>query len=236
MTSMAKSSGSGVARRIEAGTTILNAGQRIDLRPIQERFEAFRRVHAAYVAANVKVAKAEHDLEVVEAEIGTRDATQDECVRNIVGCLISDRQPMRQPFGKFLAISPVQLMRLPHMQKAVQIHRLVEAIDADPALSESTRKAARAAEKAAKAVEEATQPVAPLERARADARRERDSLAPAWEKARSGLVLAARNADYDGHGDLHAALFGNLPRAPRRKRRNRVDTPTPSEATAAEVV
>jgi len=207
----------GVGRRLQWGATIIAASRGLDLQPIQERFQAFEEVHNAYAAAQHKVDQGELKLEAAQEQVGQLDAAQEEQVRALLGCLIADRQPYRKPLSRFTDLSITELFSLPPDEEAREVHRIVTAIRRDPTLAQS-QKAAAAAEEAAVAVEAATAPLSALEQTALDARRERDSLAPRWEKARAGMAIAARSADHDGNTQYYKTLFGNLSAAPKKRR------------------
>jgi len=225
-----KVTGDGAGRRLQWGATIVAAARGLDLRPIKDRFLAFEEVHNAYAGAQQKLDEAERKLEAAQEHVGQLDAAQEEQVRTLLGCLIADRQPYKKPLSRFSDHSISELFNLPPDEEAREVHRIVTAIRRDPTLAQS-QKAAAAAEEAALAVEAATAPLSALQQAALDARRERDSLAPRWEKARAGMAIAARSADHDGNTQYYKTLFGNLSAAP--KKRHRKTTGEAKDAAAA---
>lgn len=124
-----------------------------------------------------------------------------------------------------------ELFNLAPDQEAREIYRILAAIRRDPSLTQS-HKAAESVEAAARAVDAATAPLRELGQAALDARRERDSLAPRWEKARAGLAIAARSADHDGSSQFYKTLFGNLPAAAKKRvTKSAVPATTPAPAS-----
>jgi len=195
------------------------------IRQIEERFRNFETVHQAYLTAQQKVDQAELALESVQEKVGQLDAAQEEQVRSLLGCLIADRQAYKKPLARFSSLSITELFALPPDEEAREVCRIAAAVRRDPTLVQSQH-AAQAAEAAAQAVEAATVPLDDLERMALDCRRERDSLAPRWEKARAGLALAARSADHDGSTQYYKTLFGNPPAATKKRRAKSADAPS----------
>lgn len=230
-----KVSGNSAGRRLQWGSTIIGAARGLDLRAIKDRFHAFEEAHEAYALAQKKAEQAELGLEAIEEQVGQLDAAQEEQVRTLMGCLIADRQPYRKPLSRFSALSISELFALPPDEEAREVCRIVAAVRRDPALVQS-QKAAQAAEEAARAVEEAAAPLAELRQKALEARRERDSIAPRWEKARAGLAIAARSADHDGNTQYYKTLFGISPAASKKRRAKTAPVAKPAAEAAQPVV
>jgi len=223
------------ARRIESGQLLLVAARGVDLSPIKDRFNVFSKAHERYVHAQEVVDRVEERLCAAQQEVATLDLAQDRTVQSIVGALISEGQSLRNPLVRYLAMTPSQLIRLPHAAEAEAIHKLAAAIRNDKSASKAVSAGAAVADAAAAAVETALANVTKVEREAGEARHARDIAGQPWETAFAGLALAAKSADHDGGTHLYATLF-RTPTRPKPKRRkaahDSTTTPVPQPAAA----
>jgi hypothetical protein len=196
---------------------LLANAQVLDTRPVKARLNAFTATHRRFIEAQAKVDEAD-DLERAEAKrVLQLDLDQDEAVETLAVCLINDRQPRRNPFGKFSDHTPSEIAGMAYADEAKAIHALVEAVQRDKSLSQKTRSAAAQAEAAAGKLEAAL-PGWELRRVfLAGVRQERDNLSVQWDVDYTALRHLARSVVEAPH------LFERLFRADSRISR-RVNT------------
>ncbi len=194
--------------RIQQGAAILAACRLIDSRKFNDRLTPFAQAQKACVDAQTAVDTADAKLRAVQAQVAECDLDVRELVDQLARLLVMDGAPLKNPFGKFDVPAPLTFAKLPSLEKAAAVHRLVAALPRDKSVGKETLKAAQAADKLAAIVEKTAVPLAALETAARDARHARDALAESWETARASLSRQVRFLDADGIPGLYASVFG----------------------------
>jgi hypothetical protein len=206
---------------------ILAASEVVDVTLIATRLNAFATVHRAYTEAQRLVETAETQLRAGQTKVAERDADQDEALEKLAVALVNDGQPRTNPFAAFGAESPSIIKQLNVAEEAKAIHKLVDAVQADPTVSKKARRAAQLADEAARQTETELVPIDKLQASLRTARDARETAGTAWDTELAALKRRARSAADEGAPALYKALFGSLSR-PKKK----PDTPTPSSPVA----
>lgn len=204
---------SSAAARVERGSALLAAAEFVDVRLIRDRFDAFADAHGTYAAAHRAVEAAEATLRAGQESVLARDGEQDAAVEELARALVTERQPRHNPFAVFGLPSPSRIQSMAMASEAKAIHQLVAAVQRNAAISETTRRAALAAESAAQAVE---MELGPLQKLQANVRSTRAARSAAerpWNQALAVLKQCARIAAEQGAPALYEALFGPPNRA-----------------------
>lgn len=225
-----KRSGLGPTTRLDKGAAILAAANEQSTELIKARLDAFAAVQRRYAEAQRKVDEADQQLRAMQASVATGDADQDAALAALAGMLIADGQPWATPFAAFGGATLAVLKRLPPVEKAAAIHRLVPEIKRQTTLSASAVQCADAAEQAARAVDVALLPLDALQRTLRVTRHRRDAVGHTWDTALAALRRGSRSAADEGAPGLYAALFGRLNRPVKKKA---AVTPAPVPPTPA---
>ena len=210
-------SGSSPGTRIAAGDSVFDAAESVDTKPVAGRLAGFKKVHAAYCAADAGVKKAGEALQKQQAKAAEADVIQDEALDDLAVALPADGLPRVNPFKPFGAPSLTALQGLGYAEEAKKVLALETAVLKRKGLSKVSIAAAKAAGKAALRVQAELNAIPKLEQARTAAMNRRDALAQAWETAFAGLKRAARAAEDDGAKGLFGALFEREKSAPKKK-------------------
>ncbi|MFT3768542.1 MAG: hypothetical protein QM820_24105 [Minicystis sp.] len=210
-------SGNSPGQRLERGDSVLAAAASVSIKPIQKRFGAFKKIHAAYGAADRKVKGANDAVTVQQQKVAEADVDQDAAVQDLAGGLAGDGLPRVNPFQAFGAPPPAALCKMGYGSEAEAVLALEKAVLKRKGLSAGSRTKAKKAGAAAKKVLAAIKPIANLEKARTNARSAREALEQGWETEFAALKRAARAAEDDGAKGLFAALFERAPKPASKK-------------------
>lgn len=205
--------------RIDVGNAVLASAQVVTSEAITPHLQKFQKLHASFLAAHDRVAKADSALQFQARAVGEADAAQDAALMALANALVADGLPRANPFKPLGFDAPSTLARIGYEREAQQAQRLAKAVLNRSGVSKPTIAAAKALAAAAQAVEKQLAPISRLTEARTAAIRARDTLGLSWEAQLARLKLAAQMAEADGERDLYASLFayGAPPRAKRRK-------------------
>jgi hypothetical protein len=206
-------SGTSVGTRLAAGDSVMAAAKSVSVKAIAKRFDAFKKIHAAYGAADARVKKASEALAKQQALVGEADVEQDAAVLELAQKLSGDGMPRLNPFKPFGAPSPAALCVLGYGDEATEVLALEKAVLKKKGLSHPSIAAAKKMGLTAKKVQKELASIPKLQQARAAAMSGREALEQAWETAFAGLKRAARAAEDDGARGLYAALFERAPKA-----------------------
>ena len=223
------------AGRLHNGAAILSAAQRVDVTLVQKRRDAFAKAHHAYAEAHAAVEAAEAQVRGWHPLLAQRDAEQDAAVETLARALVNEGQPRTNPFEAFGVPAPSAVKKLNFGEKAKAIHTLASTVQADPTVSDTTKRAAQAADEAARHMEAELVPFDQLQSSLLTARDTREAAGKAWDNALNVLKRGARAADDDGAPGLYAALFGRLQR-PNGKRAKPAPTPLASNGADTHAV
>lgn len=186
--------------RVAIGQAVLAAAKCIDAKPVKTRLTAFERAHKEYLAAELRLAKAEAARRRKIGEVAERDVEQDEAVMALASALTVDGLPGQNPFKPLGFESPSEVARLSYEREARVVGHLAKIVEQRKIGARSVEAARRMA-KIAEAVVHAIDAVRPLDRARREALAVRDRLEQPWETALASLKAGAR-ADKDLFGVL----------------------------------
>lgn len=227
--------GAGLAKKLEAGASILAAAETVDTQAIAEHVASFSRVQAQFRAAEQRIDLSARQLANTRRTLRELDAEQAAAVNAFAGALAFDGYPRLNPFAPFGAPPPSALVRLPYAKEAATIHRLVAAVlQAKPA-RRATIRAAQRADAAATAVERRLEIVAKQENVLHALRHQRNALVRKWTATVAALKLRARATAVAGDAPaVHVVLFERPKRTvPARAKRPRVAAPKTSPSAAS---
>lgn len=210
-------SGNSPGGRIATGDAILAAAKVVNLKPIQKRYNDFKKVHLSYSAAVARVDKATAALTKQQEKVADTDVGQDDSVEDLAAGLVADGFPRVNPFKDFGAPPPAALCRMGYGDEAEKVLDLEKAVLKNKRVSAATQAKAKKAGAAARKVQAEIKPIARLEKARTDARSTRDALEQSWQTAFASLKLAARAAENDGAKGIFGALFERAPKPVKSK-------------------
>jgi hypothetical protein len=207
--------------RTEVGNAVLASARSLKAAALAPRVTAFKKAHAAFLAADAKVSKAEEALRQQSRRVGEADAAQDAALMRLANALVADGLPRQNPFKPLGFDAPSTIAHLGYEREADVARRLSQAVLSRQGVGKAAADAARALDAAALSVQEALEPVEKLTEARASAVRQRDTLGIDWEARLAGLKLAARTAEVDGARGAYAALFGDSRRSTTQRKPSR---------------
>jgi len=219
--------------RLAAGDHVIHAASSANVSPIKKKLDAFRKIHAAFVAAEKKVGAADAALEAAEAAVGEADAEQDAAVVALAAKMIGDGAPKANPLKLFGLDAPSRVVIMPVAAEAKVTASLAKKAVAWKDASAATKAAAATLAKASAKVSKALAALPAKQAAHKAAMSARDALGVPWARAFAHLKNAARTADDDGAPGLFATLFGVETKARKPRKANGQPTPPPPAAPSA---
>ena len=154
---------SGAEARRAVGEDVIDAAANIDVSSIKSRFDAFKKIHATYSAAQKKVQVADAPLRALQEVNGELDAALDEAVVSLVEALAKEGFSRLNPLQGLSRWSASRLIKLGYLEEAKEVHAVVKKVLAKKGLAKTTISTAKAADLAATKLEASLKKIAPLE-------------------------------------------------------------------------
>jgi len=198
--------GAGLGKKLEAGASILDAAETVDIEPIAEHVATFAQVQGQFRTAQQRIDLLATQLATARRTLRQLDAQQAAAVNMFAAALALAGWPRLNPFAAFGAPPPSALVRLPYAKEAATIHRVVAAVMQTKPARRETIEAAQRADEAATAVELGLKIVAKQQSILRALRHQRNNIVQHWTASVAALKHRT-HAAADDAPTLHVVLF-----------------------------